>query len=176
MIGIHTEISPPNTDPSPLLFGIGIKKDEEEKKKISNGLLTPTLSLPQPAIDWGTPNFSEMPNPTRKQPRGQIKVKLTGACTSTTRNSLQMWGSRENKTKPFWHQPWAADSCDLALPEQCHIKQQPGELIPSAIHQSGRPLQANVCPCLGWEETGDLILLIHKMYSQHRDFWKSSLM
>lgn len=63
-----------------------------------------------------------------------------------------------------------------ALTEQCHINQQLGDLTPGAIHQPGCPLQANVCSRLGWEETGDLIISIHKIYSQHGDFWKSSLM
>lgn len=119
-----TGVSPPNTNPSSLLLRKGINKEEEREKKISNSVLTPTLSLPQPAIAWGTPNFSELPNPIRKQPQGQIKVKFTGACTSTTRNSLQTWGSGEKKTNPYWHQPWAADSSDLALTEQCHVNQQ----------------------------------------------------
>lgn len=48
--GIHTEISPPNTNPSSLLLGKGINKEEEEEQKNSNGLLTSTLSLPQLAI------------------------------------------------------------------------------------------------------------------------------
>lgn len=42
--GIHTEISPPNADPSSQLLRNWINKEEEEKK-ISNGLLHPEPAM-----------------------------------------------------------------------------------------------------------------------------------
>lgn len=99
---------------------------------------------------------------------------------STTRklNSLQMQGSLKKKTKTYRHQPRAQDGSNMAPRYSAKLtpKSQMTCNVTRVRHKS--IWLSFTASCLGWgcEETSDLIILIHKIYSQHGGFLKNSLL